>query len=328
MLTLIDTVTGFIAIMLVLSMIVKSLTSLIKNHVDFYSRNLKHEVDRLALAVLGKTWDQSVAALETNPATARDAAWFKGVNWERLGDEFLTKDYMEWALTKLGAQPGSLDHLQDRLQVHLSKLSYAFGTRMKNLALLVGLALCLGLDINSFAIWQSLYADQQLRTTFATTYAKAALQSAERNKSQPQAESAGAATTAQNPPQAQTGQPGANPASTGQQGEEATRSGGGHRASNPTEEQSKLDQDTRDFMGRLAAFEKDVSFGIGRVWSAKAWNEEREKLAKEGAEFGGLNKLEFGAMELAGSLMTGVMISIGAAYWHDLLRTLTSFRSS
>jgi hypothetical protein len=328
MLTLVDTITGFVAIMLVLSMMVKSLTSLIKNHVDLYSRNLKHEVDRLALAVVGKTWNQAVADLETNPATAREAAWFKGLNWERLGDEFLTKEQMEWALTKLGAQPGSLDHLENRLQVHLAKLSYAFGTRMKNLALVIGLALCLGLDINSFAIWQSLYADQQLRTTFATTYAKTALQSAE-NNSKPKTGSADTATPAQNPVKAQTDETGMNQTSTAQQGEVATSSStpqGG--SSSSTEEQVKLEKDTRDFMSKLAAFEKDVSFGVGRVWSAKAWEDERDKLAKGGAKFGRLRKLEFGGTELAGSLLTGVLISIGAAYWHDLLRTITSFRSS
>jgi len=302
MLPLLDTVIGFVAIMLVLSMLVKSLTSLIKNHVDFYSRNLKHEVDRLALAVLGKTWNQAVADLDNNPATQRDAAWFKGINWERLGDEFLTKDHMKWILKKLGAPDAALENLEDRLEVHVAKLSYAFGTRMKNLALVVGLALCLGLDINSFAIWRTLYADQQLRTTFATTYAKTALQSAE---------NAGT-----------TGQKGSAPATP------MARSGAAGGSVSPIEEQAKLDQDTRDFMNKLASFQKDVAFGVGRIWSWKAWQQEEEKAAQEKVEFGRLKKLEFGAVELLGSLMTGVLISIGAAYWHDLLRELTSFRQS
>ena len=123
MLPLLDTITGFIAIMLVLRILVKSLTSLIKNHVDLYSRNLKHEVNRLALAVLGKSWHQAVNDLETNSATRQDAAWFSAINWQRLGDEFLTKDHMESVLTKLGAPPAALDHLGDRLQVHAANLS-------------------------------------------------------------------------------------------------------------------------------------------------------------------------------------------------------------
>ena len=40
-------------------------------------------------AVLGNTWNQAVADLENNPATKRVAAWFKCINWEQLGDEFL-----------------------------------------------------------------------------------------------------------------------------------------------------------------------------------------------------------------------------------------------
>jgi hypothetical protein len=290
MLPLLDTVIGFVAIMLVLSMLVKSLTSLIKNHVDFYSRNLKHEVDRLALAVLGKTWDQAVKDLETDPKTRQEAAWFRGINWERLGDEFLTKDHMEWILKRLGAPAEALDHLEERLQVQVAKLSYAFSTRMKNLAVVIGLALCLGLDINSFAIWRALYADQQLRTTFATTYAQTALQGAGKTGSPEQKGTV---------------------ASTGSD-----------------EERAKLNTETRDFMNKLASFQKDVAFGAGRIWSWKAWEQEKEKAAQEKVAFGRLRKLEFAAVEFLGSLMTGVMISIGAAYWHDLLRELTSFRQS
>ena len=306
MLPLLDTITGFIAIMLVLSMLVKCLTSLIKNHVDFYSRNLKHEVDRLTLAVLGKTWDKAVEDLEANTATQRDAAWFKRINWERLGDEFLAKDHMEWVLTKLGAPQAALDHLEDRLQVHIAKLSYAFGMRMKNLALVIGLAVCLGLDINSFAIWRTLYADQQLRTTFATTYAKAALQGTEK---------AGTGT-----PQEGASQQGSVPSGG------TTLSGGAGGSNSSDEEQTKLNKDTRDFMNKLASFQKDVAFGVGRIWSWKAWEQEKDKAAQEKVKFGKLRKLEFAAVEFLGSLMTGVLISIGAAYWHDLLRELTSFR--
>ncbi len=362
MLSLLDTITGFIAIMLVLSMMVKSLTSLIKNHVDFYSRNLKHEVNRLALAVLGKSWDQAVNDLETNPATRQDAAWFSAINWERLGDEFLTKDHMEWVLTKLGAPPAALDHLEDRLEVHAANLSYAFNTRIKNLALVVGLALCLGLDINSFAIWRTLYADQQLRTTFATTYAKSALQSAE--KTEPTAPAAGAAPGGTAQPggsTASSGNPmggvaaetkqGSSPAGkkdtapkkasggaaagadqsatnkqTGSAGRLPAQNPQGAGSTHPDQEQANRDKDTRDFMNKLAGFQKDVSFGVGRIWSWKAWDQEKEKAAQEKVEFGRLRKLEFGAVEILGSLMTGILISIGAAYWHDLLRTLTSLR--
>src|SRR3981189_2738452 len=64
MLSLIETLTGFAAIMLMLSLLVKTVTSVIKNHWDYYSDNLKHEVQRLALETTGKTWD----TLLKNPA--------------------------------------------------------------------------------------------------------------------------------------------------------------------------------------------------------------------------------------------------------------------
>ena len=85
---------------------------------------------------------------------------------------------MEWVLVKLGAS-AALTNLEGRLAVHVANLQYAFETRIKNLALAVGLALCLGLNINGMTIWKTLYSDQQLRTTFATTYAKSTLASAE-----------------------------------------------------------------------------------------------------------------------------------------------------
>src|SRR5712664_4439259 len=57
MLSLIETLTGFAAIMLMLSLLVKTLTSVMKNCLDYYSDNLKHEVQRLALETTGKAWD-------------------------------------------------------------------------------------------------------------------------------------------------------------------------------------------------------------------------------------------------------------------------------
>jgi hypothetical protein len=120
MLPLLDTVIGFVAIRPVLSMLVKSVTSLVTNHVDFYSTNLEHEFDRLVLAVLGKTSNQTVADLEKNPATLKEAVWFKGINWERRGDEFLTTEHMKWVLKKLGAPDVTLKNLEDRLRVHIA----------------------------------------------------------------------------------------------------------------------------------------------------------------------------------------------------------------
>src|SRR5260370_1478377 len=102
MLSLIETLTGFAAIMLMLSLLVKTLTSVIKNQWDYYSDNLKHEVQRLALETTGKTWP---------PLIRKPAApdWAKNIHWERLGDELLPPAYMSWFLKQLDQNAKEFD---------------------------------------------------------------------------------------------------------------------------------------------------------------------------------------------------------------------------
>jgi len=315
MIPLLDTVIGFATVMLMLSLLVKCLTSLLKNQVDFYSKNLQHEVDRLVKGILGVGWKQAVARL---PAGA-DKSWFEEVNWERLGEEILTKEHMEWVLGKLGASPAALTGLEGRLAVHVANLQYAFTTRMKNLALAVGLALCLFLNINGLTIWKTLYSDQQLRTTFATTYAKSTLASAEAapgGTAPPPANAAPAADPAQggnssaalqtDPP----APPSAQNANTDPDSPHPEKSNGDRAA-----QREKLDADTQAFMKQLVDFQKDVNFGIGQIWSA-----DPAKLPAGAA-------WKFFALQFLGSLMTAILISIGAAYWHDLLQLLSSLKN-
>jgi hypothetical protein len=54
MFPLIETMIGFSAIMLLLSLLVKALASVIKNHVDYYSQNFEAEVERLISGTLQK----------------------------------------------------------------------------------------------------------------------------------------------------------------------------------------------------------------------------------------------------------------------------------
>jgi hypothetical protein len=313
MIPLLDTVIGFAAVMLMLSLLVKSLTSLLKNQVDFYSQNLQHEVDRLVKGTLGFGWKQAVADLK---ATGEDTSWLEDINWERLGQEFLTKGHMEWLLGKLGASAADLVGLEGRLAVHVANLKYAFETRIKNLALAVGLALCLGLNINGLTIWQTLYSDQQLRTTFATTYAKSALASAETAPEKTEKTQEKAAQTANrakgggNSSEALKADPSPLPPNPNAK----TDHDGASKTRNDAAQREKLDSDTQTIMKNLVAFQKNARFGIGRFWT-----EDLSSLRS-----GDLWK--FSAFEFLGSLMTAVLISIGAAYWHDLLQTLTSLK--
>jgi len=263
MLSLIETLTGFAAIMLMLSLLVKTLTSVMKNCLDYYSDNLKHEVQRLALETTGKSWE----ALIQNPTTPD---WVRNIHWERLGEELLTPAYMSWFLKQLDQNARVFD-IESRLKIHVANVKYAFQMRMKNLALAVGLGLCLLCNINALTIWKSLYTDQQLRATFSGPYADQATKLAEAQ-----------ATAA---------------AKAGQQG---------------------TDAELKSFQTGMRSFLTDVSFGVGRIWQARPAQDHSGQTPR--APF------QIFVYEFFGSLLTGILVSIGAPYWHDILQALSALR--
>ena len=252
MLPLIDTIIGFSIIMLMVSLLVKTLTSVIKNHVDYYSRNMQEEVERLITG----TFD------EQKHVWGKRAPWLKEIRWGRLREEFLTKENMEWILTKLGAQEGSLKHLEARLEVHKANLRFVFEKRSKNLSLTVGLALCLFVNINALSIWETLYSDQKVRTKFASEeYVASVISMAEAPDTE----------TSDN-------------------------------------DAKRLREEREALMQELSNFGKEVDFGVARIW------------------LGDVNSWPDFFYEFFGSLLTGIIVSIGAPYWHDLLRALSNLR--
>jgi hypothetical protein len=269
MLSLIETLTGFAAIMLMLSLLVKTLTSVIKNQLDYYSDNLKHEVQRLALETTGKAWD-------TLRQSANVPEWAKNIHWERLGDEFLTPAYMSWFLKQLDQNARVFD-LESRLKIHVANVKYAFEMRMKNLALAVGLGLCLLCNINAFTIWRSLYTDEQLRATFSGAYAdKASTLASESAKQETLADGEGKAA-----------------------------------------DKTQLDKQRDTFQKNMRSFLTDVSFGVGKIWQASPPDGKTNKENSPSGIF---------VYEFFGSLLTGILVSIGAPYWHDMLQALAAFR--
>jgi hypothetical protein len=299
MLSLIETITGFAAIMLMLSLLVKTLTSVIKNQWDYYSDNLKHEVERLALETTGKAWD-------TLRKSSSVPEWVKNIHWERLGDEFLTPAYMSWFLKQLD-QNAQVSDLESRLKIHVANVKYAFEMRMKNLALAVGLGLCLLCNINAFTIWTSLYTDEQLRATFSTAYANKASELADEQTKQ----------------------------------------------ETPASDQGKADQGKatdkpqlgkiQDFQKNMQSFLKDISFGVGRIWrptpaTGKADQAQNARPLRETPQAqpgnraerqpkdGTKSPFEVFIYEFGGSLLTGILVSIGAPYWHDILQALSALR--
>ena len=259
MLSLIETITGFAAIMLMLSLLVKTLTSVIKNQWDYYSDNLKHEVQRLAFETTGKAWD----ALIKNSKVG-------DLHWERLGDELLNSTYMAWFLKQLD-QTAIVSDLDSRLKIHVANVKYAFEMRMKNLALAVGLGLCLLCNINAFTIWKSLYTDEQLRATFSTSYADKASALAR------------------------------------------------DQATQGTDLNKKpLDAQVKDFRTNMQGFLTDVSFGVGQIWRPIPPSDKPNQPPR--------TPFEAFVYEFFGSLLTGILVSIGAPYWHDILQALSALR--
>jgi hypothetical protein len=298
MLSLIETLTGFAAIMLMLSLLVKTLTSVIKNQLDYYSDNLEHEVKRLVLETTGKTWDEIVRNKNDNDPTKSLAM---EIHWERLGDEFLTPAYLSWFLKQMDQNARVFD-LESRLKIHMANVKYTFEMRMKNLALAVGLSMCLLYNINAFTIWKSLYTDQQLRATFADRYADKATALANAQATQ-----------------------GADP------------------NKKPTNEE--LNAQVKSLRENMQGFLTDVSFGVGRIWREECLvltdklrqkcQENNRKTTAAGAEVKPAQEKKDAQSvpgtliyEFFGSLLTGILVSIGAPYWHDILQALSSLRST
>lgn len=256
---LLETVIAFAAIMLLLAYMVKSLTSLAKNLVDYYSGNLKAEVERLIRGTVGGHWE----------SWCKTVPWLKDVRWDRLGEEFLSKENMTRLLVLLGAPTQALVGLEDRVKVHLQNLKYAFETRTKNLSLALGLALCLGLNINAFSIWTTLYNDQVIRGKLADPDRIEEIL-AKLDKNEPAGSS-----------------------------------------------QDALKKESERLKAELAALKGDLSFGMGKIWSADFPVKDDKKPWRPWLQV---------MYEFFGSLLTGILASIGAPYWHDLLRMLSSAR--
>jgi hypothetical protein len=260
MFILLETAIGFAAIMLLLSLLVKSMTSLVKNHIDYYATNFEAEFKEMVFRVRGKKWND-----------IKNKLGYGDLNFKLLGEEFLTKENLTQVLDI--DKDAMKEKLRVRLQICKDNVRNTFAKRSKNLSLLLGMILCLGLNINAFTIWNSLYKDGNLRAKFSSEeYVTQALEKSEASaKAEQEAEQAWAA--------AQT-----------------------------EEKKKQLEKAREEASEDLAAIQGEVAFGMGKIWSAP--------------DLGWWGML----FELMGSLLTGILVSIGAPYWHDLLRSLSNLR--
>ena len=135
MLLLLETVIAFAAIMLLLSLLVKSLTSVVKNHVNYYADNLRTEVEHF----LRSHFEERFTELQEEINNL-----LNNIPWRRLGEQYFSSGNIEELLKKITGE--DVENLEPRLQKHRDNLKYAFGVRMKNLSLACGLGLCLLLN--------------------------------------------------------------------------------------------------------------------------------------------------------------------------------------
>ena len=326
MFLLIETIVGFSVIMLLLSFLVKSLTSVVKNHINYFAGNLKTEVEHFLRETLKESFDKIEDIKKTK---APDV--LANVPWRRLGEDYLTLDNMKELLKKITGTD-DYENLEARLKRHQSNLKFVFNVRMKNLSLVCGLGLCLFLNINALTIWKTLYTDTQVRAKFTSQKYVAAVLDKSR-KIEPATEQA---TEAEQPagttPEEATGaeQPAGTtpekakgaeqPAGTTPEkakgaeqkvGATAKKPEGTEQKAETTTEKTELAKEREAWKKELKNFQTDVNFGIGAVW-------EKERKDKP------INFL----FEFLGSLLTGILVSIGAPYWHDILRTLNSMSVS
>lgn len=271
MFPLLETAIGFVAIMLMLTLLVKSLAELIKDHFDFYCDNLNYEADQFLRSVIGR----SLTELKNDATALAKAPWLRDFDLARIGDEFFEEDNVRSVLLQIdpALDPAKLTNIKGQLAAHVSRVKYMFQQRLKNLSFAVGVGLCLMLDVNAVTIWRTLYTHDQLRTTFASESATRALL----ERSQP-----AAAPNGENAQQA------------------ATRE----------QQEARLAEARAEFGARVKTFTSEVNFGVARIWreampSRRAW-----------------------IYEFLGALMTGLLVSVGAPYWHDILQSFGSLRKS
>ena len=276
MFPLIETIIAFSVIMLVLSFLIKSITSVIKNHFDFYSRNLENEVYLLLGGTLDKSKEQLIEQIRKDDTLQNKFPWLAN-NWKRLGEEYLTKKNIIWVLKQLdpnGATYKLKKELEGRLEVHVANVRYMFEKRMKNMTLAVGLALCLGLNINALTIWNKLYYDQDVRAKFASSeYVDSVVNMEEELKK------------LEKDYQSQAKE---------------------------TKEKEALKKQRDAVARQIHHLQGQVTFGMGKIWT-----ENPENFSE---------KANFIVFEFLGSMLTGILVSIGAPYWHDLLRALGTLR--
>jgi hypothetical protein len=265
MFSLLESIIGFAVIMLMLSLLIKSITSILKNHIDYYTKNFSREVERFVTGTLAEV-DKRLSN--------KDIQFLEGMEWQRLGEEYLTKENMVWLMNKMSVSEKDLniEGLKARLEVHKANIRYVFEKRTKNIALVLGLALCLFMNINAFSIWETLYNDQQVRTKFSSQeYVNSVIE--EMNKENPNSKTSKAAST----------------------------------ENDKNEERKDLEQQRQKLKDKFFHIRGEVNFGIGKIYS--------EKVGLIGFLY-----------EFFGSLLTGILISIGAPYWHDILRVFTEMR--
>lgn len=91
-----------------------------------------------------------------------------------------------------------------------------------------------------------------------------------------------------------------------QKGEQSQ--GDENRKDDAEKQRQQLQEERDQFLGELDKMRSELSFGVGKIWKSppKGWK-------------------DF-CYDFLGALLTGLLLSIGAPYWHDLLKAMASLR--
>lgn len=270
MFTLLETAIAFLAILITLSLLVKSLTSVVKSYMDYYSRHMEEELVNFLLSlsfvkdyknVLENYFGDRLKGGKLDNLPVR----------ESLPEELLDEDTV---MALLGLDPEAVENdvktkvkeARAKLKIFKANVRFRFANKMKQWSMLLGLGLCLIANINAFTIWQTLYSDANLRARYASQdYVDDIMQQLDK------VEKTLADETVPN--------------------------------------RATLEKRQQNLESMVLETSRDLSFGMGRIYKNKdltAW---------------------IVLYELLGALLTGLLISIGAPYLHDLLRSLTEVRN-
>ena len=272
---LFQTVSIFLGLIVLLSILVQALTWMIQSNSYYYADCLETEVEHFLRETLDTPFDNIEDIKGVNGKKV-----LENIPWNQLGEEFFSVENMKELVEKIAGH-SDFKYFEARVKRHQVHLKTSFNDRMSSLTLVCGVGLCLFLNINALTIWKTVYADSQTREKIASAdYIAAVLKKNEELEYLDEKKSRTAGEKA-----------------------EGTEQREGTRAN-----KEELAKDREAWKKELVSIQTHANFGIGAVWE------------------NGYKDLPniFFFFEFLGSLLTGILISIGGPFFQSILTNVTN----